>query len=78
MEQPEVQQTNCQNTIEPIDNTSNQMELSPSNSNTENVDINVMETIQTGGGSAPVPPNNLTRENIIKISGKMKIILFLK
>lgn len=69
IEQPSSE-PNCSDSIEPIDNTLNQMELSPDSSNTENGDINVMETIQSGGGSAPPPPNNLTRENIIKISGK--------
>ena len=69
IEQPSSE-PNCSDPVEPIDNTLNQMELSPNVSNTENGDINVMETIQSGGGSAPPPPNNLTRENIVKITGK--------
>ena len=65
---PEPQ--NCQNIIEPVDNTLNQLELSPVESNNDIGDINVMRAIQTGGGAAPPPPNNLTRENIVKIFEK--------
>ena len=72
VEQSQPEPQNCQNTIEPTDNTGYELNLEPTESNSEIPDIgdvNVMANIQTGGG-APPPPNNLTRENIIKIKGK--------
>jgi hypothetical protein len=69
-QEPLPEPQNCQTTIEPVDNTINQLKLAPIESNNDIGDINVMRAIQTGGGAAPPPPNNLTRENIVKILGK--------